>query len=257
MGYIMRDVLEAYKLGEITLEEAERRINQRLLTVDEKAFFDIWRRGRTGTMEIIMGDGKGVETLIEIINAVVGKGETAIISRLDNTKINTLKKEFENRYHVMINEQGRIMAITNRPYSVGSECGRVAIVTGGTADIAVAEEAKFLLEILGVKVITRYDIGIAALHRVYKPLMEIMEFKASCIIAVAGMEGALPTIVAGLVSLPVIGVPTSNGYGYASKGQAALMTMLQSCTPMVVVNIDNGVSAALVAYRIAKQSIGP
>ena len=132
----------------------------------------------------------------------------------------------------------------------------MGFVAAGTTDIPVAEEAKVIMELLGCKVISAYDAGVAGIHRLFLPLEEMLKVDVSCIVVVAGMEGTLPTVVKSLVDVSVIGVPTSTGYGYGGKGESALMTMLQSCSPgLVVVNIDNGFGVGATAALIAKQSI--
>ncbi|MDD5112326.1 MAG: nickel pincer cofactor biosynthesis protein LarB, partial [Candidatus Altiarchaeota archaeon] len=127
--------------------------------------------------------------------------------------------------------------------------GVVGILAAGTSDIPIAEEARVILEELGCRVLFEYDVGIAGIHRLFPALGRLK--RASVLIAVAGMEGALPSVVSGLVRVPVIGVPTSVGYGINSKGMAALQTMLNSCSPVAVMNIDNGYGAAALAYKIA------
>lgn len=253
MVYGMREILEAYKSGKITAEEAERRINRRLLDMDGAAFFDLWRRARTGVPEVVMGGGKGLEDLVRICTDAVEEEGIVIVSRLGADKARVLMAELSG-FEMEYSEKGRVLAVYRmRPEKSGV---RVAVLSAGTADIPVAEEARFLLEHLGDEVYTKYDIGIAGLHRVYKAIREADEFGAMCYIVAAGMEGALPSVVAGLVSVPVIGVPTSVGYGNMGGGSGALGTMLQSCTPVVVVNVDNGVGAGLVAHKIGMLSQG-
>jgi NCAIR mutase (PurE)-related protein len=131
--------------------------------------------------------------------------------------------------------------------------GCVGLLTAGTSDIPVAEEAALVMEHMGCRVIRGYDVGVAGIHRLLKPLSDIIEADADAVVVVAGMEGALPSVVAGLVDIPVIGVPTSTGYGLGGDGTAALCSMLQSCSPGVVaVNIDNGVGAGAAAALIAR-----
>jgi hypothetical protein len=126
------------------------------------------------------------------------------------------------------------------------------VLAAGTSDIPAAEEAKVTAEVMGCQVLAYYDVGIAGIHRLMEPLRETLVQDVSAIVVVAGMEGALPSVVRGLVPVPVIGVPTSTGYGYGGKGEAALMTMLQSCAPgLTVVNIDNGFGAGATAALIA------
>jgi hypothetical protein len=147
------------------------------------------------------------------------------------------------------------MVVINKPnHKIEKNKGKVGIISAGTSDIPVAEEARVTTEVLGCKTITAYDVGVAGIHRLFPPLEDMLKEEVACIIVVAGMEGALPTVVKSLVDIPVIGVPTSIGYGYGGKGVSALMTMLQSCSPgLVVVNIDNGFGAGCAAVLIAKR----
>jgi phosphoribosylcarboxyaminoimidazole (NCAIR) mutase len=142
------------------------------------------------------------------------------------------------------------------PPSISRSHGCIAILAAGTADVRVAEEAAVSAEAMGCRVLRFYDVGIAGLHRLLEPIRQIQENQVACVVACAGMEGALPSVVRGLIAIPVIGVPVSTGYGYGGKGQAALMTMLQSCSPgLTVVNIDNGFGAGATAALIAKHLI--
>jgi len=130
----------------------------------------------------------------------------------------------------------------------------VGIITAGSSDIPVAEEARMVLEFMGFKFTIAYDVGIAGMHRIFPPIREMLEQNVDVIIVVAGMEGTLPGVVSSLVDVPVIGVPTSTGYGLGEKGIGALTTMLQSCSPgLAVVNIDNGFGAASIAALILKR----
>ncbi len=130
--------------------------------------------------------------------------------------------------------------------------GKIGLIAAGTADLPVAEEARVVAEVCGCEVIKAYDVGIAGIHRLVEPLEEIVNANVAAIIVVAGMEGALPSVVASLVNIPVIGVPTSVGYGLGGKGVAALLSMLQNCSPgLAVVNIDNGVGAGTFAAKCA------
>jgi NCAIR mutase (PurE)-related protein len=143
--------------------------------------------------------------------------------------------------------------LVKRRNHVFPKAGRIGVLAAGTADVAVAEEASVAAEVMGCQVMKAYDVGIAGIHRLFKPLEHMLRKGVSALVVVAGMEGALPSVVASLVDVPVIGVPTSVGYGVGTKGVAALMTMLQTCSPkVVVVNIDNGLGAGIFAGMIAR-----
>ena len=147
------------------------------------------------------------------------------------------------------------VTIKQKTHNIKVSSSKIGILTAGSSDIPIAEEAAAIARLMGVKVISFHDVGVDGVHRLFEPLKKLKEERVKCIIVVAGMEGALPTVVSGLVDVPIIGVPTSIGYGYGGKGEAALMTMLQSCSPgLVVVNIDNGINAGATAALIAKQS---
>ncbi|MFX1586918.1 MAG: nickel pincer cofactor biosynthesis protein LarB, partial [Promethearchaeota archaeon] len=159
-----------------------------------------------------------------------------------------------DNYVLKTNELAKIMIIKEKDYEFQKKGGVVGIITAGSSDIPVAEEAKVIAESMGCSVITSYDLGIAGIHRIFTPLSEMIKKGVHVIIVCAGMEGTLPGVVAALVDVPVIGVPISSGYGLGEKGIGALTTMLQSCSPgLLVVNIDNGfgagASAALIANR--------
>jgi len=147
------------------------------------------------------------------------------------------------------------MAILRKKnFELKDKAGSIGIISAGSTDIVVAEEARITAEVLGCRVIYAYDVGVAGVHRLINPLKTMLKEKVSCIIVVAGMDGVLPVLTKSLVDVPVIGIPASGGYGYGAGGEAALMGMLQSCSPgLVVVNIDNGFGAAVAAYLIVKK----
>jgi pyridinium-3,5-biscarboxylic acid mononucleotide synthase len=145
------------------------------------------------------------------------------------------------------------MIVVDRRACVQEKTGKIGVLTAGTSDIPVAEEAATIAEVMGCGVIRGYDVGVAGIHRLLDPLKDMIRQDVACVVVVAGMEGALPSVVAGMVGVPVIGVPTSIGYGLGAGGIGALTTMLQSCAPgLVVVNIDNGFNAGATAAIISK-----
>lgn len=205
---------------------------------------DTHRSLRQGYAEIIYGEGKTAEQIIQICYAMQASGQhNILITRLSEEKAVVVGKPFQLYYNVM----GRIAFIGERPSPDG--IGKIVIATGGTSDMPVAEEAAFTAEMLGSEVVRLYDVGVAGLHRLLSHLDEIMS--AGVIIAIAGMEGALASVIAGLADCPVIAVPTSVGYGASFGGLSALLSMLNSCASGVsVVNIDNGFGAAYQANMI-------
>ncbi len=214
--------------------------------LDNLANLDFDRLGRAGKPEAILAEGKSVEDLVKIVRRFIEEGKSTLVTRLTEEQIDALKSFKE----VRINERGRI-AIVGEP--IAAKMGKVAILTAGTSDIPVAEEAAVTAEFLGLEVLKFYDVGVAGLHRIVEPVKTIREENVDSAIVIAGMEGALPSVIAGLVDVPVIAVPTSVGYGVNLGGITTLFAMLQSCSSGVaVVNIDNGFGAAVFASLISR-----
>ena len=209
------------------------------------AKLDIEREKRRGASEAVFCECKTCEQLVKIFTEFKNHGQNVIGTRILKEQAEVLKKAFPQ---ITYNEQGRVVTlIQNQP----EKLGEIAICTGGTGDIPVAEEAAETAEFYGSNVKKYYDIGVAGIHRLFNKIDDIK--KANVIIAVAGMEGALGGIITGLVDVPVIAVPTSVGYGSSMKGLSALLTMLNSCAEgMTVVNIDNGFNAGYSASQINK-----
>ncbi len=204
---------------------------------------DTHRNLRKGVCEIVFGENKSIEDLKKIVKEYEKLQEDCIITRLDKEKAEILKKEFKKGFYY---EKARIFALL---FKRRRKKGKILILTAGTADIPVAEEAKVICEILGNKVDTIYDVGVAGIHRLFHYYHRLR--KARVIIVIAGMEGALASIVGGLTDKPVIAVPTSIGYGANFSGLAPLLTMLNTCAPGVcVVNINNGFGAGYLAHLI-------
>ncbi|MEM3397128.1 MAG: nickel pincer cofactor biosynthesis protein LarB [Thermoplasmata archaeon] len=242
----MRKILEELKNGKISIEDAEKLLTQKVLSIGEYVNYDLFRKERTGIPEVILGDTKDEEILAEIVKKNVEVLGYAIVSRCSSKFAERLGKEIGGAYY----EKGRVFYAGKFKPEIEIE-GTVGIITGGTGDLRVAEEAKAILEVLGCKTKMAYDVGVAGPHRIIKVLEKMRD--VDCYIVVAGREGTLPTLVAALVNKIVIGVPVSIGYGHAGSGEAALSTMLQSCTPVCVVNIDAGFTAAVISYLIVKQ----
>lgn len=210
---------------------------------------DLEREQRTGVPEIVLGDSKTPHQISAIVRRMTEKQTLILASRLDESKGAFLLEEFpQGRYH----PEARIFSLDRREERRAGR-GTIAILAAGTSDLPVAEEAAVTASLLGNEVSRYYDIGIAGLHRLLSELPNIR--RASVLIVLAGMEGALPSVVAGLVGLPIVAVPTSIGYGTGLGGLAAMAAMLNSCAPGVtVVNIDNGVGAAVAAHLINRVS---
>ncbi|QLH75571.1 MAG: nickel pincer cofactor biosynthesis protein LarB [Methanomassiliicoccales archaeon] len=248
-----RDVLERLQRGEIDIDRAERLLRLDFLeSIGGHTVFDHAREMRRGIPEIIFGETKSPEVVGEIVMRAIGDRDVILISRARREHFEEVVRRLGEE-HVRYDERARTVIINKR--AVQRPRGVIGIMTAGSSDIAVAEEAKTVAEAMGCRVITAYDVGVAALHRLLDPLKMMIDEGVDCIIVVAGMEGALATVVSGLVDVPVIGVPTSVGYGHGGRGEAALMGMLQTCSPgLVVVNIDNGVAAGATAALISIRS---
>lgn len=240
----IRKMLEQVKEGEISIDEAILRLRKKPFEDLGYAKLDTHREIRQGVPEIIYGAGKSAEQIIGIIDAMEKNGQkTILVTRVDEAKAAQIEKAHSFTY----NKAGRIGMVGVNPVPDGT--GTIVIATGGTSDMYAAEEAAVTAEALGNKVTRLYDVGVAGLHRLLSHLDEIMD--ASVIIAIAGMEGALASVIGGLADCPVIAVPTSVGYGASFEGLSALLSMLNSCASGVsVVNIDNGFGAAYMASMI-------
>jgi NCAIR mutase (PurE)-related protein len=268
----MKEILRKLLKGEIDIETCENLLKANaILELDEIAKFDNHRKVRTGFPEAILAQGKEYEDLLAIIKGYFNNynyetEDSILITRLTKERYYKLKEDLKDivnkGLYLDYNEKGKILVISNNKQSTGNNTEKnqkidsnkkIGIITAGTSDIAVGEEAKVIVEQGGCVPITSYDIGVAGIHRLFPQIAKMVEMGVCAIIVCAGMEGALPSVVAGLVDVPVIGVPTSVGYGVGGGGKAALYAMLQSCAPgIAVVNIDNGFGAGVFALTIAK-----
>jgi NCAIR mutase (PurE)-related protein len=243
----IRNILKQLKDKEISVGEAYAQLKN--LPYEDLGFakIDHHRQLRKGFPEVIYCEGKTPKQIARIAQHISQNQHNVLATRADRKAYQAIKKVLKKaKYH----ESARIITV-NR--STGRQADRqtnsISIITAGTADLPVAEEAAVTAEFLGNKVERFYDVGVAGIHRLLKNIKKIQ--KAKVMIVVAGMEGALPSVIGGLVDKPVIAVPTSVGYGSSFKGLAALLTMLNSCAPGVsVVNIDNGFGAAVMAHTI-------
>lgn len=244
MNFETKRILEAVRDGGMSVEDALLKIKTEPFSDIGYAKVDLHRKVRQGTAEVIFGAGKTPEQVIGIMKAMKENGqETILITRLSPGKAQAVDKEYKLDYH----EEAGIGIAGDIPSPDG--IGKIVVTTGGTSDIPVAEEATLTARALGNEVVRLYDVGVAGLHRLLAHKEEIMS--ASVIIAIAGMEGALASVIGGLADCPVIAVPTSVGYGASFQGLSALLSMLNSCASGVsVVNIDNGFGAGYLASMI-------
>lgn len=223
-------------------------MNEKYVDIDF-AKLDIERQKRRGCSEAVFCECKTEEQLVKIFSEFQKQGQNVLGTRVTQSQEQVLQKKFSGLYY---NSQARIVKLIQKEIN---KCGEIAICTGGTGDIPVAEEAAETAEFYGSNVKKYYDVGVAGIHRLFDKIDDIR--KANVIIAVAGMEGALCGIIAGLVDVPVIAVPTSVGYGSSFNGLSALLTMLNSCAEgMTVVNIDNGFNAGYSANQINRKISG-
>ncbi len=239
----MRRLLQGIADGSISIDDAMLYIKTEPFSDLGYAKPDYHRSVRQGVPEVIFGQGKTAEQIIGITNALLQHGQqTVLITRLDKEKAEAVKRGISLTYY----ETGRIGIAGEMPKM---RKGKIVIATGGTCDMPVAEEAALTAEVLGNNVVRLYDVGVAGIHRLLSHTEELMS--ARVIIAIAGMEGALASVVGGIADCPVIAVPTSVGYGASFGGVAALLSMLNSCASGVsVVNVDNGFGAAYQASMI-------
>jgi len=209
--------------------------------------FDFQRRERLGLIEAIWGQDKSIDQLERLCRNVLSKNEFVFITRINSEKANYLLDLYDN---ALFNEEANCLIIGENLNKINTN-KKVAIISGGSSDLAVTLEAQLALEIYGVNFQSFIDVGVAGLHRLLSQLEEINKYDV--LIVCAGMEGALATVVGGLLAQPIIAVPVSVGYGVSKDGETALNSMLSSCSPgIAVMNIDNGYGAAMAALRIIK-----
>lgn len=225
-----------------------------LLHLTQIARADPERVARTGLPEIVLAEHKSISQCLAMATTLLEREGRAILSRVTPELLRALQAQFPGL--VEPGSSGTTVVVRQPAYTIPSTGGRVGVLTAGTSDIPVAEEAALICREVGCTVLTAYDVGVAGLHRLHAPLTTMLyEAAVDVLIVVAGMDGALPSVVAGLVDVPVIGLPTSVGYGMGGGGVAALLSMLQTCAPgLAVVNIDNGIGAGAIAARIANRA---
>ncbi len=251
-----RDVLEDLASGKISIDEAEKKLRALALArVGEIGMVDANRQERSGVPEVVFAETKTIESLVQIVQALVDRNGAALLTRMNQKKLEGLQKAHPK---LNIESKGSEEHLTvfaySKSWSEPSKEGKIAILTAGTSDVIYAREAEAIARIMGVDTLTFYDVGVAGIHRLIEPIQKIVDEDVDAVVVFAGMEGALPTVVASLIDAPVIGVPVPTGYGYGGKGETALASMLQSCAPgLAVVNIGNGLGAGSVAALIAKR----
>ena len=243
-----REILEKVKQGEITIEEAEMYFKREPFEEMGYAKLDMHREVRSGFPEVIFCSGKADEHLVQIVKKLYEKNGEVFGTRASAHQYEVLKESFPQ---IQYDSLSHILKIEGQKRE---QKGLIAVCTAGTADIPVAEEAAQTAEYFGSRVERIYDVGVSGIHRLLSRIEVIQE--ANCIVAVAGMEGALASVLGGLVDKPVIGVPTSVGYGASFHGLSALLTMINSCANgIATVNIDNGYGAGYISTQINRLAI--
>jgi NCAIR mutase (PurE)-related protein len=252
----IHDILEAVKTGKTSVSHAKKLLS--LYSIEEVEGFvkiDINRRKRRGIPEVVYAETKELNEIKKITKKTLEKTNSMIISRIkkeDYPQITAYAKKLKVK--IKTGKNSSSLLLFKKPIKL--QGGKVGIITAGTSDIGVAEESRLMCEAMNCKCITGYDVGVAGIQRIFPVLKEMIDEDVDCIIVAAGMEGALATLVSTLVDIPIIGIPTSIGYGYGEKGIAALASMLQSCSlGLSVVNIDNGIAAGGIAANIANRAI--
>lgn len=251
----LKRLLESLLAGESGMDDVLEKL--RLLQVSHLGDFarlDLYRDVRKGVPEVVFASRKTDEQLEAIVRRFVEARGLALVSRLEPDRAERLREAIGGSADFDYDASARTLAARTAEYRLPEERGCVGLLTAGTSDIPIAEEAALVVKYMGCRLEKAYDVGVAGVHRLLEPLTRIIEAKADALVVAAGMEGALPSVVAGLVDIPVIGVPTSTGYGMGGDGTGALYSILQSCSPgLVAVNIDNGIGAGAAAALIARR----
>jgi len=252
----LRTILEKFASGIISLDEVEKQISIHAVEkIENIAKLDIHREIRKGMPEIIYAENKEYRDVIRIADAAAKRNGQVVVSRIRKSELAKVASALRKKGLVVeIGKNSTTLIAFEKSFIYKNSGAKIGIMAAGTSDIGVAEEARLVSKAMGCEAITSYDIGIAGMHRLFPALKEMKKQEVSVIIVVAGMEGALASVVASMVDIPIVGVPTSVGYGFGANGVAALASMLQSCTlGLAVVNIDNGVGAGAYAASIAKK----
>lgn len=247
---MLDDVLRRVARGELTPEQAARELNLgQVEAVGEAAKFDLGREHRTGIPECVLAEGKTTRQVLDIVAAALRHKDAVLVTRCSGEvaeRLGGLEGAQAER-----DDESRLVLMKRRGAELPRTGGVVGVLTGGTSDIPIAREAQRVAEMMGCATAFEADVGVAGLQRLFPALRRVLEAKPDVLVVAAGREGTLPTIVAGLAPVPVIGLPVSVGYGKGGAGEAALASMLQSCSPMAVVNIDAGFVAGAVAAQFA------
>ena len=245
------EILTAVAGGELSPARAAERLKEgEVRYLDEFAALDLGRAERKGVPEVVYARAKSPEQVAKICAAVLERAPRVILSAPNPEHEAAVRAALPG---TPVRQAGRSLVLgSGEPAPTG---GRIGALSAGTSDLPILEEALAVAREMGVEALTFHDVGVAGIHRLSGPLQQLRDFDPDCIVVAAGMEGALPSVVSGLVSAPVIGLPTSTGYGLGGDGTAAILGMLQTCSPgLSVVNVDNGVGAGATAALIANRA---
>lgn len=248
----LENILNDLQSGFISTKEAKKLLSlYSIEKISNKMKLDVGRKYRNNIPEVIYAEVKQFIEIKQATKKILEKSDTVFLSRLKKSDyIKIIKYAEKNNW--ILNKGRNTTSILIQKKMTKCDDGYVGILTAGTADVGIAEEARLMCEAMNCKCVCDYDVGVAGIHRLFPAIKKLIKKDVSSIIVVAGMDGALASVVSALVNIPVIGVPTSVGYGYGKKGIASLASMLQSCSPgLAVVNIDNGIGAGAIASNIA------
>ena len=252
----IQDILESLEAGKISAKHAKKLLSlYSIEKIENSVKIDINRQKRRGIPEVVFAENKEIDEIKKIIKKTLERIDMVVVSRINKKDYQNILS-FAKKLKVKIKTGKKSSTILLFKKQIKGNGGKVGIITAGTSDIGIAEEARLMCEAMNCKCIVSYDVGVAGIQRIFPILKEMIEQEVDCIIVAAGMEAALATLVSSLVDIPVIGLPTSVGYGYGEKGIGALASMLQSCAlGLSVVNIDNGIGAGAMAANIANRAM--
>ena len=250
-----------YSKGELSIDELQRQISIHSIeqVANKVAQLDVDREIRKEIPEVIFARGKEYADLLEITTTVANRNDKVLVSKVQPEELPRLCSALKKRnFEIELGKKASTILVSSTSHhrSTAIRGGKIGILAAGTSDIGIAEEARLMAKAMGCTTLESYDVGIAGIHRLFPALKEMISENVGAMVVVAGMEGALASVVTSIVNIPVVGVPTSVGYGFGSDGLAALASMLQSCTlGLSVVNIDNGIGAGAFAALVSNQLV--
>ncbi len=250
-------ILDEFANGSLSLSEVKKEISIHAIEkIDDIAKLDVGREIRRGGIpEIIFSENKEYKDIIRVAAAAIRRNGQVVVSRIKKNELSKVAGALRRKgFIVEIGRNSTTLLASEKSFVCKMTNAKIGVISAGTSDVGVAEEARIVSKAMGCEAITSYDVGIAGMHRLFPALKEMFKQEIGAIVVVAGMEGALASVVASMVDIPVVGVPTSIGYGFGANGIGALASMLQSCTlGLAVVNIDNGIGGGVYAALIAKR----